>query len=381
LEYPVGLRGGVSVLVENLIEGLAARGIEPVLVSPDTSETLRDSKVGALIDGHVVWNPIEVSAASSRRLARQIAESGVRVAHFHFGGVFGWGNRCLGRCPILHLDRWNVPCVSTVHLVVSLLEGYCAHSKPVWFKLFLLPAAWMAKLQQLRHVQREIAVSQHDFKKLQAWYWPFRDRFVQIYHSRLHAEPGASSPQPRGPVILNVGHVAWRKGQLVLAEAFGRIAARHPEWKLFLAGHDGGDGTIQQIRQFMESRRLTGRIELLGERNDALDLMRGASIYVQPSFWEALGLALQEAMFCGCAVIGSRAGGIPELIQHGRTGLLCESGNVAELSDALELLITDVKRREELGRAAAASVRARGMSNEGMIQRHIELYEDVAKPM
>ena len=53
-----------------------------------------------------------------------------------------------------------------------------------------------------------------------------------------------------------------------------------------------------------------------------VDLMQRAAIYVQPSFWEALGLALQEAMLAGCACIGSRAGGIPELVQHEQNGLL-----------------------------------------------------------
>ena len=66
------------------------------------------------------------------------------------------------------------------------------------------------------------------------------------------------------------------------------------------------------------------------------DLMSRAAIYVQPSFWEALGLALQEAMFAGCACVGSRAGGIPELIEENKTGLLFEPGNVAQLAAALE---------------------------------------------
>jgi len=107
--------------------------------------------------------------------------------------------------------------------------------------------------------------------------------------------------------------------------------------------------------------------------------MRRAAIYVQPSFWEALGLALQEAMFCGCACIGSRAGGIPELIRENETGLLFEPGNSAQLAGALEQLIANEKRREQLGLAAARSILELGMTAKAMAQRLLELYESIQR--
>jgi len=107
--------------------------------------------------------------------------------------------------------------------------------------------------------------------------------------------------------------------------------------------------------------------------------MSRAAIYVQPSFWEALGLALQEAMFAGCACVGSRAGGIPELIEENKTGLLFEPGNVAQLAAALETLIADEARRENLGRAAAASIQERGMTAEQMVENHLRLYESIRR--
>jgi glycosyltransferase involved in cell wall biosynthesis len=264
-------------------------------------------------------------------------------------------------------------------LVVSLFEGYCGPQKPFWFKALLLPPAWLGKMRQLRHVRREITVSQHNFQQLRHWYFPFRGKFVQIYHSRLGGKPGQLQNPKRGKIILNAGHIAWRKGQVVLAEAFAQIAPRHPEWILQLAGHDADGVSVQQIRQIIGERRLEGRIVLLGERTDALDLMSRAAIYVQPSFQEALGLALQEAMFAGCACVGSRAGGIPELIQENKTGLLFEPGNVPQLAAALEALIVDEARRENFGRAAAASIQERGMTAEQMVENHLRLYESIRR--
>jgi glycosyltransferase involved in cell wall biosynthesis len=377
LEYPLAVRGGVSVLVETLFKELASRRHEIVLVSPDSSDALQAAESGRWICEHVFWNPGSNSRANARNLATQIVKTGVQLAHFHFGGNYGWGNRLPGCCPITQLAELGVPCISTVHLVVDMLNGYCGPQRSMLFKLAMLPLAWLGKMQQLRNVRVEIAVSQHDLQKLQRWYWPLRKRFAQIYHSRLREADSNTMSCEREPVILNVGHIAWRKGQLVLAQAFARIAPRHPKWTLQLAGHDGGDGIVNEIGLLEKNSGLAGRICWLGERRDALDLMRRAAIYVQPSYWEALGLALQEAMSCGCVAIGSRAGGIPELIEDGRTGLLFAPGDTAQLASRLEELINDPARRKQFGSAAAASMRQRGMTAEAMVERHLQLYESV----
>ena len=374
----MAVRGGVSVLVETLLKELTRLRHAIVLVSPDEPNALRAGELGGLISQHIHWNPEAISRKNAWSLARQIKQTGADVAHFHLGGNYGWGNRFPGCCPMTHLAGLGVPCISTVHLVVNLLNGYCGPQRSVLFKLAMLPLAWLGKMQQLRHVRFEIAVSQHDLRKLQRWYWPLRGRFVQIYHSRLRDADASTRVGGRQPIILNVGHIAWRKGQLVLAQAFARLAARYPEWTLQLAGHDGGDGIVNEVRQLENTPGLAGRISLLGERNDAFELMRRAAIYVQPSFWEALGLALQEAMSCGCAVIGSRVGGIPELISDGETGFLTEAGDVEELAEKLDQLITDQPLRQRFGIAAAASIKQRGMTIEAMVARHMELYEKIA---
>jgi len=377
LEYPLALRGGVSVLVETLLEELVRRGHQVVLVSPDAAETLRGSDVEKWITGHFQWNPDKIAMASSKKLARQLADASVDLAHFHFGGNFGFGNRFPFRCPIYYLDQLGVPCVSTTHMVIGLLEGYCGPQKPAWFKALMLPLAWCGKMQQLRHTRREIAVSKTDLKKLRSWYRPLQDRFTQIYHSRLRTQTAGLQSAGREPVILNVGHLAWRKGQRVLAEAFAQIAARHPAWTLQLVGKDIDGITIKQILQRAKDCGLEGRIQLLGERTDAADLMCRAAIYVQPSFWEGLPLALQEAMFHACAPVGSRIGAHEELIRENESGLLFDAGNVAQLAQALEQLIRNPAQRENFGRAAAASILERGMTVECMTARHLELYEAI----
>jgi glycosyltransferase involved in cell wall biosynthesis len=102
--------------------------------------------------------------------------------------------------------------------------------------------------------------------------------------------------------------------------------------------------------------------------------MKRAAIFVQPSLLEALGLALQEAMFCGCASIGTDTGGIPELITHGETGLLCPAGNAAALTAALTTLIKHPEQRQRLGNAAHASIIQRGMTGQAMAANYEDIY-------
>lgn len=374
LEYPLELRGGVSVLVETLIEGLQDK-YDLVLVSPDTA-----GKVSHLpLKDHITWNPGTVSPANSMELAQVMKRQGVQLAHFHIGGNFGWGNRFPGHSPIVKLRAVAIPCCSTVHLVVNRLDGYCGPQKPLWFKLAMLPLAHLGKMQSLAHVRREIAVSRHDAEKLRRWYGFYAGKITQLYHSRLQMPPPATYFTAREPVILNVGHIAWRKGQLVLAEAFAKIAARHPEWKLNMVGAWQEPKIIEEIKALAKSHGLESRIMMPGERTDTAELMKRAGIYVQPSYFEALGLALQEAMFLGCPAVGSRAGGIPELIDDEKTGFLVEAGNVDQMAAVLEKLISDAPLREKQGRAAVSSIVDKGMTADQMIAGHVSIYESIFK--
>jgi glycosyltransferase involved in cell wall biosynthesis len=375
LEYPLALRGGVSVLVEAMLPAFKEH-YELVLVSPDTPENLKGSPAAGLIKKHLLWQPAAASRDSARQLAGQLKDAGVDLAHFHFGGNFGWSSRFPGRCPINRAAAMGIRTCSTVHSITSILDGYVGPQKPLWFKLALLPAAWRAKMKLLRNLRAEVAVSQHDAAKLRRWYRPVRGKFHVIYHSRIKT-PFPQTWAKRELMILNVGHTAVRKGQLTLVAAFAEIAPRHPDWKLCLVGHVAEPDVGRQINEIARAHKLEARILCVGEQNDVTSFMTRAGIYVQPSNQEALGLALQEAMFAGCASIGTRVGGIPELIDDGTTGLLTPAGDVPAMARALEKFITDDALRERLGRAGAASILTRGMTEQQMVAKYIKLYESI----
>jgi len=373
-EYPIALRGGVSVLIEVLISELSKRH-KMIFVSPDTPEEISQSKILPFLEKHITWKFPKPSRANAKFLTKAIAGSGAEIAHFHFGGNFGWGTRQMGTSPIPYLAQCGIQVYTTVHSVGGALEGFCGPQRALITKLALFPFALAGKLSTLANVVREIAVSRHDQLLLQRLYAPFSHKIIQFYHSKIHDYELQRQPRNDTPVILNVGHVARKKGQHVLVEAFCKIAYKHPGWKVLLAGDVLDPEIALEIKTMAIEHHMEDRVLLLGPRTDTTALMRECSVYVQPSILEALGLALQEAMATGCACIGTRTGGIPELISHQKTGLLVSINNVDELASALDTLIINPELRSEFGLRASSAIKDNGMTVESMVDNYLRLYE------
>ncbi len=377
IEYPLEVAGGVSVLAKELIRGLSSR-CRIVLVSGDTPEEFAASPVKPAIERHIPWQINSRDPRQGKELARLIAVTTPDLAHFHFGANFGWRNRFPWQCPIPPLARLGVPIVSTIHMVAGPLHEICGPRKPLWFKLGFLPWASVAKLAVLRHIRREIAVSRQDYRRLRRWYWPMHERFTQIYHSRIDAEaidPGGSSEREK--TVLCVGHFARRKGQVVLAEAFAAISSRYPEWSLKFAGHVYDDACQAEVLQAAKRCARPDQIQLLGQQENTAELMRNAAVFVQPSFFEGLPLALQEALFHGCACLATDIPGNDELIEHDVNGWLVAPKDAEAMTAGLEKLLSDPGLRTRLSGQGRPSILRRQMTRQHMVEKHVTLYESV----
>lgn len=378
LEYPIDQRGGTEVLVSELVRGLS-RQHHVILVSPDTEESLAQSPLRPMISEHVTFTPDWRRAGNARQLAGRIARTKPDIAHFHAGGNYGWGNRLFWKCPIYYLGRQHIPCLSTNHGAFSILEGYVWEKRPLAMKLALLPPAWLSKQIVLSRLRCEVAVSQHDWQALRAWYPPMRGKFRWIYHSRLHGLPPPVNLN-RESVILCAGTIGPRKGQTVLMEAFARIANNFPQWHLVFLGRAGDSAMVQQIKRIIAERQLENRVDLLGSRSDQelISLLQRTAIFAIPSTYEGLGLSLQEAQFYGCASVGTRCGGVEDLIQDGDNGLLVDVNNPSQLAGALAKLMSDPILRERFSHRGPESVVEKRMTAEYMIGAYERLYAEIA---
>ncbi|QMS91243.1 glycosyltransferase family 4 protein [Nostoc edaphicum CCNP1411] len=156
--------------------------------------------------------------------------------------------------------------------------------------------------------------------------------------------------------FLFLGRIGERKGAFDLIKAFASIpAAQQSRAKLVMAG----DGDVEKARSLIPTLNLIDHITILDwvdqEKRD--ELLTEANVFVLPSYNEGLPMALLEAMSWGLAVITTAVGGIPEIVTQDQNGLLINPGNIQQLSEAMQSLITDENLRISLANNARVSVK------------------------
>lgn len=378
LESPLRYGGGVSMVVRTLMESLP-ESYRFLLISPDETEGLRKDPLWQRIEKHFLWRsgknpPHWEFYRTMGEVLPQLVAARPDLVHFHSGGVFSWGNRWPGASWPAALRKHHILSVWTNHLVVDLFHGYCGDRKPFSFKLAMLPLSYLGKSLQLASTQVELCDSNHDAANIRRWYFPFKKRVRRLYISRIEEQDLGFSALPREKMILAVGHVAFRKGQHILVQAFAKIHKACPGWKLVMVGPESTDGCGGWIKAYCRENGLGSLVSLAGAREDTREWMRRCSVFAQPSLQEALGLALQEALACGCACVGTKVGGIPELILDRVNGRLVDAGDVEPLSEVLRELIQDEGLRERLGRAGVQQIQGLGMSRKAMVDAHDKIY-------
>jgi glycosyltransferase involved in cell wall biosynthesis len=173
-----------------------------------------------------------------------------------------------------------------------------------------------------------------------------------------------------GPVeLISVGRLRPPKDFITLARALAGLPAH--SYRASLVG-DGPDRPA--IEAELKRLALTQSVRLLGDRSDVPELLAASNIFVCSSRSEGMPVSILEAMAVGLPVVASAVGGVPEIVDHGQTGLLVAPGRVDELTDALDQLIGDREQRETMGRAAWAMARER-YDLPRFRRAHLELYE------
>jgi L-malate glycosyltransferase len=138
-----------------------------------------------------------------------------------------------------------------------------------------------------------------------------------------------------------------------------------------------GDGP-ERIDAEQEARRLgvQDRVFFLGKLDAVAPLLASADLFLIPSQSESFGLSALEALATGVPVVGSRVGGLPEVVRDGETGALCAVGDVEEMSAAAIRLLTDDALWHATSTRAAADARAR-FSLDQVVAQYEAFYVDV----
>ena len=183
---------------------------------------------------------------------------------------------------------------------------------------------------------------------------------------RVRRELGLAS---RTPLVGTVARLAPVKGLRFLVAAMPDILRRCPDSHLLLAGDGDQRSGLEALARALG---LSDRIHFLGFRQDAAAVTAALDVFVLPSLNEGQGRVLVTAMAVGVPVVATRVGGLPEVVEDGRQGLLVAPADPQALARAVIALLTDRQRAASLG--AAGRSRAALFSSEVMLTLHAELY-------
>jgi glycosyltransferase involved in cell wall biosynthesis len=174
---------------------------------------------------------------------------------------------------------------------------------------------------------------------------------------------------PDDVVLVSVGRLAEIKNYSLLLEALARAAREVPALKLVMVGDGPERSRLEAAATRLE---LSGRVHFLGARGDVRDWLALGHIFVLPSLYEGVSLALLEAMAAGLPAVVTRVGGNPEVVMDGECGFLIESGDTEGFARALVTLAREGDLRVRMGRAARARIEA-----EFDLKKAVKQYEEI----
>lgn len=190
---------------------------------------------------------------------------------------------------------------------------------------------------------------------------------LRVIHNGVPAPARARATGLPGPVISAVGRLDHLKGFDVLIEAVAGLE----QGSLLIVG-EGPDRS--RLEALAETLGIGDRVHLPGWADDAPALVGASDVFVLPSHLESLPLSVLEAMHAGVPVIATPVGSVPDVVRHGRTGLLVDVGDAEALQQAIRQLTQDPARRRELG-ARGQEVARREFSADRMLEGYVSLYE------
>jgi L-malate glycosyltransferase len=208
------------------------------------------------------------------------------------------------------------------------------------------------------------------------------DRTVTV-HEGIDLEHVAAAPPVNvheafwlphhAPVVGNVAALVPHKGQRHLVEAAHLVVREVPDARFIILGEgELREPLERQVREY----RLEKHVLLPGFRTDVLGCIKGFDLFAMSSVTEGLGTSLLDAMACSRAIVATRAGGIPEIVEDGVNGLLVPPRDHGAMAKAIVGLLKDEGERRRMGEAGFARVQAR-FTVERMVAETASVYARV----
>lgn len=185
----------------------------------------------------------------------------------------------------------------------------------------------------------------------------------------------ATKEKPDKKVLICPARLVPVKGHKVLFEALAKLKEVRQDWVCWLPG----DGPLEtELQSRSSGLGLDGYVEFLGARSDVPELLQQADVFVLPSLQDNLPYSVMEAQLAGKAAVVSDAGGIPEMVMHGKTGLVAPVGESEPLFQYIRKVLENDRLRNRLGEQAKRWSKDH-WSIQTMMKKTLKVYDSVAQ--
>lgn len=359
----IHLTEGMAVGGQEKVIATLAAGLDPCRFKVEVwclarggamADTLRQSGAAVrVLNLSSYHNPLNVL-----RLARHLRRAGAGIVHTHgsFAGTFGRMSAILA-----------AKCAVVAHLHTTHIGSHRRHAR-----IERLLAQFTRRVVCVSEAVRDFATGTIGIPT---------GKTCVIYNGvARRPKPGSYCPQwgfgPGDCVAVSVGSLVENKGHGVLVDAFRRAVSIHPTLKLLIVG----EGPLRsKLEAQVADLKLEGHAGFAGCLADVHSVLAQAKMFVLPTLYrEGFPLALLEAMQHGIPVVATRVGGIPEVVENNRSGLLVPPGDPVALSVAITKLAGDPHLRGSLG-WVGRNLYEKRFRAERMIAQVEELYASICR--
>lgn len=326
--------GGAQVHIRDMSTALRDAGHHPIILCGGTGPwlaLLREREIPVIRLRHMKRSisPFR-DVRALFELRSQLRKLAPDIVSTHTAKA-GW----LGRLAAYTL---GLPVIFTAH-GWTFTDGVAHNASRVWRMLERIAGPWADSIVTVSEFDRRLAVNA---KVAHA------ARITAIHNgmpdiaTELMAAPGGEPPH-----IVMVARFEAQKDHGTLLRALSSL--KRVPWRLSLVG----DGPLRSAMKILcEQLGLGERVRFLGARSDVARILSNAQLFVLCTHWEGLPRSIIEAMRAGLPAIATRVAGVPELIEHGVSGWLCDAADHEDVSRKLESMLASPARRIEMGGAA-----------------------------
>ncbi len=348
--------GGSGVVATELAHALALRGHEVHLISSDLPFRWRSGIPGLSFERvdtptvYPVFRQPQYLLALTNTIVRVARRRQLDIVHAHYAVPHATAAYLADQILASELDRRSPRTVTTLHGTdITLVGGDPSYAQVVGFSIEQSHGV-TAVSESLRQQTFKTLGIKHDVRVIPNFLDCTVYRRIPEPALREHLCPAAKDDI----LVLHVSNFRSVKRVGFAFDVFRRLRER-VRARLVLIG-DGPDRA--DLEQRVADLGFSGLVDFIGEQPDIVPWLSAADIFLLPSSQESFGMAALEAMACRVPVIASRVGGLPEVIEDGVSGYLCDPDDVEGMADRAIELATHPSLRARVGRAAAAHVRS-----------------------